>query len=72
LVREEWRKIYNMELNHFYCSTNIIRVIKSGRVRWAGHVARMWESRGKCMVLIGNPALGRHRGRWENDSKVDI
>ena len=69
-VTGEWRKIHNEELNDPYCSPNIFRVIKSSRMRWAGHVARMGESRGVYRVLVGKPEgkrpLGRHRLRWEN------
>jgi len=52
-VTEERRKLHNEELNYLYSSPNIIWVIKSRRIRWAGHVARMRESRGVCMVLVG-------------------
>ena len=45
-VTREWRRLYNEELNDLYCSTNIVRVIKSRRMRWAGHVARMGEETG--------------------------
>ena len=45
-VRGDWRKLHNEELNDLYCSPNIVRVIKSRRIRWAGHVARMGERRG--------------------------
>jgi hypothetical protein len=49
---EEWRKLHDEELNDLYCSPNIVRVIKSRRMRWAGHVARMGERRGVYMVLV--------------------
>jgi len=42
----EWRELHNEELNEPYCSPYIVRVIKSRRMRWAGHVARLWEKRG--------------------------
>ena len=53
-VAEEWRKLHNEELNDLYCSPNIIRVTKSRRMRWAGHVAHMRERRGVYRVLVGN------------------
>ena len=49
----EWRKLHNEELNDLYCSPNIIRVIKSRRMRWGGNVARMGERRGVYRVLGG-------------------
>jgi hypothetical protein len=64
----EWRKLHNEELNDFYTSPNIVRVIKSRRIKWAGHVARMGKKRGVYRVLVGKPKgnrpLGRHRRRW--------
>ena len=54
-VTGEWRKLHNEELNDLYCSPNIVRLIKSRRMRWAGHVARMGEGRGVYMVLVGKP-----------------
>jgi hypothetical protein len=69
--REEdgsWRKLHNDELHNLYSSPNILRVIKSRRMRWAGHVARMGEGRGVYRILVGRPegnrALGRPRRRW--------
>jgi hypothetical protein len=60
----------------FYSSPNIIRVIKSRRLRWAGHVARMGERRGAYRALVGNPEgtrpLGRLRRRWEDNIKMDL
>jgi hypothetical protein len=77
--REEngsWRKLHNDELHSLYSSTNIIRVIKSRRMRWAGHVARMGERRGVYRVLIGRPEgkrpVGRPTRRWEDNIKMDL
>jgi len=54
-VTGEWRKLHNIELSDLYCSPNIFRVIKSRRMRWAGHVARMLERKGVYRVLVGKP-----------------
>ena len=54
-VTGEWRRLHNEELNYLYCSPNIVRVIKSRRMRWAGHVARMGEESGVYRVLVGKP-----------------
>ena len=54
----EWRKLHNEELNSLYSSPNIVRVIKSRRMRWAGHVARMEEERGVHKVLVGKETIG--------------
>jgi len=54
-VTGEWRRLHNEELNDLYPSPNIVRVIKSGRMSWAGHVARMGEERGVYRVLVGKP-----------------
>jgi hypothetical protein len=77
--REEdgsWRKLHNDELHDLYSSLNIIRVIKSRRLRWAGHVARMGEGRGAYRVLVGRPEgkrpLGRPRRRWDDNIKMDL
>jgi len=75
-VTGEWRKLHNEELNDLYCSPNIVRVIKSRRMRWAGHLARMGESRGVYRVLVGKSEgkrpLGRPRRRWEDSIKMDL
>jgi hypothetical protein len=66
----------NEELNNLYCSTNIVRVIKSRRMRWAGHVVCMGERRGVYRVLVSKPEgkrpLERTRRRWEDNIKVDL
>jgi len=49
----EWSRLHNEELNDLYSSPNIVRVIKSRRMRWAGHVARIGEERGVCSILLG-------------------
>ena len=63
-----WRKLHNEELSDLYSLPNILRVVKSRRMRWVGHVARMGEGRGVHRVLIGKPEgkrpLGRPRRRW--------
>ena len=75
-VTGEWRKLRNEELNDLYCSPNIFRLIKSIRIIWAGHVARMGERRGVYRVLVGKPEgkrpLGRPRRRWEDNIKMDL
>jgi hypothetical protein len=67
----EWRKLHNEELNDLYSLPNLVRVIKSRRMRWAGHVARMGEGWGVYRVLVGKPErkrpLGRPRRRWEDN-----
>jgi len=72
----EWRKLHNEELNDLYCSPDIVRLIKSRRMRWVGHVARMGERRSVYRVLVGKPErkrpLGRPRSRWEDNIKVDL
>ncbi|KAJ4435808.1 hypothetical protein ANN_18427 [Periplaneta americana] len=75
-VTGEWRKLHNTELHALYSSPDIIRNIKSRRLRWAGHVARMDESRNAYRVLVGRPegkrSLGRPRRRWEDNIKMDL
>ena len=68
--------VHNEELDGLYCSPNIVRLIKSRRMRWAGHVARMSEKRSVWRVLVGIPErkrpLGRPRRRWEDNIKMDL
>ena len=61
-VTGEWKRLHNEVLNDLYSSPNIVRVIKSRRMRWAGHVARMVEERGLYRVLVGKPKGRRTRG----------
>ena len=73
-VSEEWRKFHKHELNDLYASPNNVRVIKSRRMRWAGHEARMGEERGLYIVLVGiaegKRALRRRRRRWVNNIRM--
>jgi hypothetical protein len=73
---ESWRKLHNDELHSLYSSPNIVTVIKSRRMRWAKHVARMGEGRGVYRVFVGWPEgkrpLGRPRRRWEDNIKMDL
>jgi len=75
-VTREWRKLHNDELNDLYSSPIIVWVIKSRRMSWAGHVARMGERRGVYRILVGKPEekrpLGRPRHRWEDNIKMDL
>jgi hypothetical protein len=75
-VTGKWRKLHNEELNNLYSSFNIVRVIKSRRMKWAGYVARMGEGRVVNRVLVGKPEgrrpLGRPRRRWEDNIKMDL
>jgi hypothetical protein len=77
--REEdgsWRKLHNDELHSLYSSLIIVRVIKSRRMRWAGHEARKGKGRGVYRVLVGRPEgkrpLGRPRRRWEDNIKLNL
>ena len=75
-VTGEWRKLHNEELSDLYALPNIVRMLKSRRMRWVGHVARMGEGKGVHRVLVGNPEgnrpLGRPRRRWEDNIKIDL
>jgi hypothetical protein len=74
-VTGRWRKLHNEELHNLYFSPSIIRMIKSRRMRWAGHVARMGETRNAYRILVGKPEgkrpLGRPRHRWVDNIKMD-
>jgi len=73
-VTGEWRKLHNEELRDLYSLPNIVRVVKSRRMRWAGHVAHMGERRGVHRVLVGKPEGRRplERRRWEDNIKMDV
>jgi transcription termination factor 2 len=75
-VTGEWRNLHNEELNDLYSLPNIVRVVKSRQMRWAGHVARMGEDRIVHRMLVGKPEgkrpLGRPRRRWEDNIKMDF
>jgi hypothetical protein len=71
-----WRKYHNDELHSLCSSPNIVRAIKSRRMKWAGHVAHMGEGKSVYRVLVGRPEgkrpLGRRRRRWEDNIKMDL
>jgi len=73
-VTGEWRKLHNMELNDLHSLPNIVRVMKSIKMKWLGHVARIGESRDVCRILVRKPEgkvpLGRPRRRWEDNIKM--
>ena len=75
-VTRERRGLHNEELNDFYSSPNILRVIKLRRMRWAGHVARMGEEKGVYRLLLGKPEgkkpMGRPRRRWVDNIRTDL
>jgi hypothetical protein len=68
--------MHNEELHNLYSSPSIIRVIKSRRMRWAGHVARMGEKRNAYRIFVGKPEgkrrMGRPRHRWVDNIKMDL
>jgi hypothetical protein len=72
-MRGGWIKPHNEEFHNLHSSLNITRMIKSRRMRWAGHVARMGKKRNACRILVGKPEgkrpLGRQRRRWQNNIK---
>jgi len=75
-VMGDWRRLHNEELSDLYSSPNIVRVIKSRRMRWAGHVARMVMERVVYRVLVGKPGerrpLRRLRRRWVDNIRMDL
>jgi hypothetical protein len=75
-VTGEWEKFHNEELHDLYSSSSIIRIIKSRRMRWPGHVARMGEMRNAHRLLVGKPErkmpLGRPRRRWVDNIRMDL
>ena len=68
----EWRRLHNEELNDLYSSPNNVRVIKSRRMRWAGHVVRMGEERGVYRVLVGKLEGRRPKRRWVDNIRTDL
>jgi hypothetical protein len=75
-VRGDWTKLHNEELQNLYFPPSIIRIIKSRRMRWTGHVARMEEKRNAYRTLVvmpeGKRQLGRPRRRWVDNIKTDL
>ena len=71
---EEWIRLHNEELHSLYRSPNIVRVMNSRRLRWAGHVARMEEGRSAFKICkpTGKRTLGRPRRRWEDNTRIDL
>ena len=71
-----WRRLHNEKLNHLYCSLNIIRMIKSRRMRWVGHVASMGDRKVAYRDLVdrheGKKTLGRPKLRWGDNIKMDL
>jgi hypothetical protein len=72
----DWRKLHNEELHNLYSSPSLVRIIKSRRMRWAGHVARLGEKRNAYRILVGKPEgkrpHGRPRHRWVDNIKMDL
>jgi hypothetical protein len=75
-VTGEWRTFLNEELRDLYSSPSIIRIIKSRRMRWEGHVARMGEKRNAYRLLVVKPEgkrpLGRPKHRWVDNIRTDL
>jgi hypothetical protein len=75
-VTGDWKKLHNEELRDLCSSPSIIRINKSRRIRWVGHVARMGEKRNAYRMLVGKPEvkrpLGRPRRRWMDNIRMDL
>jgi hypothetical protein len=75
-VTGDWKKLHNEEFHNSYSSPNIIRMIKSRRMRWEGHVARMGETRNEYRILVGKSEgkrpLGTSRRRWIDNIKMAL
>jgi hypothetical protein len=75
-VAGEWRKLHIEELRDLYSSPSIIRIMKSRRIRWAGHLARMGAKGNAYKLLAGKPGgrrpLGRPRRRWVDNNRMDV
>jgi hypothetical protein len=71
-----WRKLHNEKLHNLYSSPSVIRMVKSRRMRWAWHVARMGEKRNEYRILVGKPEgkrpLRKPRRRWVDNIKMDL
>ena len=76
IIRCSSNFLHNEQLHCLYRSYNIVRVIKSRRLSWAGHIAKMEEGRSAFKILTGTPAgkrpLGRYRRRWENNIRMGL
>jgi hypothetical protein len=75
-VTGEWRKLHNEKLHDWYSSPSIIKIMKGRRMRWVGHVVRIWETRNAYRLLVGKPEggrpLGRPRLRWLDNIRMDL
>jgi hypothetical protein len=75
-VTGRWKKLQNEELHNLYFSSCIIRMIKTRRMKWAGHIVQMWEKRNECMSWVEKPKgkrpIGRQKCRWTDSMKMDL